>query len=355
MANKPILVVVHGMGRHTEQSLRSEVETVLGDAYSLYPSLGGSLLDRFELFPVVYDSVFESYRESLRQRTGPLHNALQALGGNATPIAKATGAINAIDAALSRDSFSTTHLLDVVLYRYTMLAEPVQVHVARAINAAVVKAGAGNVHVLAHSLGTSVVHDALHKLYSPGGVPDGERSHIGLKPSSSRLGSVNMVANVSRALQHSQKVALSLVRPGERGCLHRYAQFQHKLDPIVRVEPFEPANDDRWVSDLEYRYKYHLDEPSEVLQANVHSLAHYLAIPSVHQYLFSLLFTFKLTKKENNAAHATFHRETASEKAAALREITVEPPGLTDDRVQRLLEAVSALQEMAAGFQEDFR
>lgn len=351
----PILVLVHGMGSHTENTLREEVETVLNEAYALYPSLEGTFASQVELLPVSYDTFFETYRQSLTRQNSPLHGALQALGGNATPIASAAVALNAIDLALSGDSFFHTHWLDVILYRYTMLAEPVRIHVAKAINGAVVRAGAGNVHILAHSLGTSVVHDALHTLYTHGAHRVG-RPPIALNPRRSTLGSVHMVANVSHALQRTHKVGNSLVRPGRYGCTHHFAQYQHILDPIVRVEPFEPANDGRWVSHPEYLDKFYWDRPSEVTRANVHGLTHYLAIPSVHRHLFKLLFPpFKTLQAERNAADTTFFGGNAPDEAAALREITEVPPGAFDHPVLRLLQQAKALKDMVSGFKEVFR
>ena len=132
--------------------------------------------------------------------------------------------INQLEATLSKDSFFTTHWLDVILYYLTLLCEPVRLKVAEVVAARIAEVGGANVHVLAHSLGTAVVHDALAKTYGPDNLTASTGKVLNLSPIEHRLGGVHMVANVSRALQTFVKVGSSIVRPGELGCTSVYME-----------------------------------------------------------------------------------------------------------------------------------
>lgn len=91
----------------------------------------------------------------------------------------------------------------------------------------------------AHSLGTSVAHDAPHALWTTefaGGVR--------IDPADVKAAFVMMVANVSRLLQTDADVLTSAVQTGqasnpERGCLN-FLTARHALDPFTIPRMFDP-------------------------------------------------------------------------------------------------------------------
>ena len=61
MADKPTLIVVHGMGIHTGQSFHKEITEALDYALSLYPNWNGKKInDLVNIVPFGYDDIFNS-------------------------------------------------------------------------------------------------------------------------------------------------------------------------------------------------------------------------------------------------------------------------------------------------------
>lgn len=233
------------------------------------------------------------------------------------------------------------------------MAEPIRLRVATAVAREVRDRGAANVHVLGHSLGTSVVHDALAKLYGSEPLIDGNDDSLKLQVNRDRLVGVHQVANVSRLLQSFRKVGASEVRPGV-GCCATFVEYRHKLDPIAKIKPFDPTDNQEWVPHAVYRHAYDLIEPSGVVSANVHDLGHYLRDPLVHLELFASLFRFRPRVAEREAALEAHLANTVQGRAAALRNV-IENLDLSRESVEELLRAAMALKDMVLAFGEEFR
>lgn len=354
MAPKQLLVV-HGMGQHTKASIKKEAEDAFDAAFGRYPSLKKKKVsDLVEVVPVTYGDVFEEFRKARAKSNEALSTWLAGVNG-ATPLPlQAISEIDAIESSLGSDAFFNTHWLDVLLYRFTFLNELARLKVAAAVGKAIAAQGSTNVHVLGHSLGTAVLHDALAKAYGPDNmVEDGKA--LNLNSVSQRLGGIHMVANVSRTLQTFVAAGSSIVRPGSLGCTNTFSEYRHRLDPIPMIRPFNPTNNGEWVAKSIFTSVYSLKEPTSVTEANVHGLGHYLLIPEVHLTLFRLLFNFAPKKAERAAGEAAYLETTVLGKAKALQATfgdLVSSPN--EGSIQKLLENARALKEMVEGFGEPF-
>jgi hypothetical protein len=140
--------------------------------------------------------------------------------------------------------------------------------------------------VVAHSLGTAVVHDALHALWTTQ-FADGSR----VDPADVKAAFVMMVANVGRVLETDVDVLTSVVQPGKpsnptRGCLN-FVTVRHALDPFTIPQMFDPQAWPDAATVEQGRYQSirinHFHDP------NVHALSHYLSHPAVHIPLMRLL------------------------------------------------------------------
>lgn len=348
------LVVVHGMGQHSAASVDKEVDDACTAAFGFYDSLNGVRpKDKFNIVPVVYDDIFDDYRQKLSTQAGSIAEKIGSIEG---PLAiDAAKAVTDIESDLSTDSFFNTHWLDVILYRFTLLSEPVRLRVAEAVATAVKDVGPSKVHVLGHSLGTSVAHDALAKSYGPENIQlPGGGTVLNLSPTTHRLGSIHMVANVSRALQTFTKVGSSIVRPGPLGCTSALVEYRHKLDPVPKIRPFNPTDNGGWIPHAIFNSVYMLKEPSAVTAANVHGLGHYLTNPEVHLVLFRLLFDFRPKKAERDAGEHAYFATTVEGKAKALQNAFGDFSPPDENSVKALLAAAKALKDMIAGFGESF-
>ena len=343
------LIVVHGMGKHTEASVKKEITDALKTVFSRYDTLKQkNPLSEIEISVFAYDKYFENYRKAIESRgNSDIVTALQSvstkfgglLPGAALEIAK-------LDQSITKDDMFTTHWLDVLLYRFSLMAEPIQLDLAAKIAAEVAAKGGPNVHVLGHSLGTSLLHDTLARLYGP------EPMDVKLSTVRDKLSCVHMVANVSRLLQSFRKAGASEVRPA-LGCCTNFIQYRHKLDPIPQIKPFTPTNNGGWVTHKIFEDNYQLVEPSAVTSANVHGLGHYLLDPEVHLPLLRTVMGFRPLSAERKAAQVAFNGTTIQGKAEALQQ-AMEDLELSRQSVNNLLVAAKALKDMVESFGESF-
>jgi hypothetical protein len=345
--SKKSLIVVHGMGSHTESSVKQEITDALKTVFSRYSSLKSkNPTNAIDISVFGYNQYFEDYRKAVADRSDiatALQSASSEFGGL---LPQTTLEIAKLEKSITEDALFSTHWLDVILYRFSLLAEPIQLALAEKITAEVAKKGGANVHVLGHSLGTSVLHDTLARLYGP------EPMDTKLSTVRDKLHCVHMVANVGRVLQSFRKVRASEVRP-VLGCCTNFIQYRHKLDPIPQVKPFSPSNNGGWVPHKVWEENYQLVEPSAVTSANVHSLGHYLLDPEVHLPLLRTAMGFRPRSAEGKAAKAAFYQTTLKGKAVALEQ-AVEELDFSEQSVKQLLEASKMLKDMVEGFGESF-
>lgn len=346
------LVVVHGMGQHTEASVRTDVLDACKSAFAFYSSLQDKNPENeFELVTVEYNSFFDDYRNAISDRPDNILAALTGISGATPATPKLVAEIMKLENRVKADSLFVTHFLDVLLYRFSLFAEPIRLRVAEAIGKAVRDAGSTNVHVLGHSLGTAVVHDTLAKAYGPEPFIQNGNS-LKLLNRRDRLGGVHMVANVSRVLQSFRAVDASEVRPG-LGCCTLFAEYRHMLDPFTKVRPFNPTDNEQWIPHTMWRSSYRLLEPTSVTQANVHSLSHYLLNPLVHLPLFRLLFGFRPSVHEKNEGSDAYLANTVIGKAEALT-AAVEGLNCSEGSIRELLSAGKDFKDLVESFGETF-
>jgi len=343
---KPKLLIVHGMGQHTEASFKGEFVNGCEWAFNLYSNYAGKSPEEYvEIIPVAYNDIFDDFRETLADRSAPAATRLQAIPDmSGALLTKAITALADFESEIDDDEFFKTHWLDVFLYRFTLLGELVRIRVGRKIADAIgtVYGGPQNVHIMAHSLGTAVVHDTLSQLYNP----DYTLGDIGhLSDVMHKFGSLHLVANTSRVLESIVKPSQSVVKPGTNGCTHYYREYRHKLDPVTWPKPFDPKNNGNWIS--RYRWesrKYALVKPDSVTNehGNTHNIRHYLADPLVHREIFERIFDLQLTDEQKTEGQQNYADATLSDVAEDLKDALAELEDLDLDSINGV--AMAALK-----------
>jgi hypothetical protein len=280
-----LLILVHGMGSNPpkwSEPLLQKLDAIAAQ-YSAFRQ-GAPFSQRCTIAEVRYDGVFERY--------------LEEWNASATEFAKfqkkqklpLPGLVKWLtDDTLPKDQQNVfwSTLLDTILYRgFPVVRDEVRaVAMSQIVGhcTANMRAGSLKVSILAHSLGTAVVHDTLQLLAS--GPQLGNDSFTAKK--GWHFENLFMLADVARLgppalLDLKDSAKTYLVRPRSAGtpgnpatfyCNAMYS-FRHELDPFVRWNPFVPAG---WGEDF--------ISPSPlpaIHAANVHSFTHYLSNPSVH-------------------------------------------------------------------------
>jgi hypothetical protein len=289
---KPILVAVHGMGSHTKTSFKNEVESTLNEAakhYSFFNDDAGDkppFSKKVTVEVIEYNSHFETVRERLQAGGSDLPDMLKGLNNKDSIY----GILKNLDVDFKKDSFFNTHWLDVILYKFSIYGEMIRVKVAEDLVNKLIKykksSNPRDVHLLSHSLGTAVLHDTLHEMFTDGVISTGKVSIDDYQ-----FDSLYTVSNVSRLIHASKHCYESLVKP-EKGVCKKMINVAHRLDPISWPKRFDPKQDEpEWVSDLAYQYQLFRDIKTEAMtEANTHAITSYLANPKVYRDLFSTLF-----------------------------------------------------------------
>lgn len=344
---KQTLIIVHGMG--DPKDFKQEVIDSLNSGLDLYPAYKGQKIE--QLVDVVYydyDGVFNKYRKAMASATKKFATRLDAL--EADDLHPVRGDFMTWEKEIDGDSFFKTHVLDVLFYRYSFLAEPARIGLAQKIVKAVEDNGAQNVHILGHSLGTSVVHDTLESVYKK---YDTHKREKNLEPTLHRLGSVHLVGNVSSVLQSFMHVDKSLVRPN--GCTQAYYQYRHAVDPFTWPSPFDPIENGFWTSgSIADEAQYRSLRPTAVMGVNTHAVTHYLQDPVCHGPLLQMLY-FNLSNADIAAAAAAYSKDSLKGKAQTLRDRWRELELHKLEGVPALIKAAQALRDLLANFGQTFK
>jgi hypothetical protein len=293
---KNTIMLVHGMGKPTDEMF-NQWQAALKRTYERY-SEGELFEDRFDCFNIEYDSIFENLRSNWNEQIEGILNS--DVTGLALPTEDDLS-------AFTEDNFYTTHIQDVLLYRFIpQVGENVRAHIIEKINEVVQSVhSSSEISVIAHSLGTSVIHDAVNVMYHQ---PDAHGNK--LSPLDFRFQTIAMIANVSRTLKSRWSPYGSLVRPGvgtsTNYVTNTFFSTSHKWDPLVSLRRYSPV--DNW-PDLEtaLNNRVAVVEPSIITRPNIHDFLHYLENPQVNIPLFRMLRNKRfISKDEQNAAEKTY-------------------------------------------------
>lgn len=284
---KHLILFFHGMGKHAE-NWSVEAWKTLKTAYDRASS-NGMFERRFAPIEITYDSVFNAQRDSWSNQAANLTALFKDSGAPSAAISR----IVDLHGSVGKDSFFTTHVLDVLLYRYfeivrSKVLKTVVVQIQETLLGSTPQGGVLNWSIVAHSLGTSVAHDALHWLHQK--TKDGG-GNVSIRNFASSTGL--FVANVSKLLEKSPPALESMVRPSMQrtnGIFDYYLNARHLLDPIPKPNSFRPPYD--WLDEATRGAvppRFQQIEISELTGTNPHALEHYLANPKVHVPFFRAL------------------------------------------------------------------
>ncbi len=258
---KSILVVIHGMGRHTAEDIKNTVIKAGNIALQRYEKYKNEKFEDYvDVKGIGYDHFFEEERKRIVDSNKPVSEYFKAAKNLPDLFIEN---IVELESEIGDDSFYTTHALDVLLYA-GLLVEQVRLSCLKDLCGYMADKGDSTFHVLAHSLGTAVVHDTLHKAFT-GGIKDDDGKSYALNPVTHKLDSLWMVSNVSRLMYALNPMRTTpdpkntVVKPstGSAGCAHHFYNIRHVLDPFTKFYPFDPQPGDSWLFPDDYDDYYH--------------------------------------------------------------------------------------------------
>lgn len=329
--SKHLVFFVHGVGDDAKgwsKALRAEFKALF-DSYPLPPG-GLPFSELFQTEEILYNDFFDVWRQRASQDANA---AIRELGAGGLPQNAATRLLEA-GAGAGGGGFLRTHALDALQYRFLRLvSESIRSTVERQIMLKLTETEFGTPvrwSIIAHSLGSSVVHDTLHEMFSPGA---GAQDSALFQPFA-----VAMLANVSQLL-HNDKVLgpgidaySSFVKPNrepDQGACRFYLGAANKFDPIALAGDFKPPAN--WLSGSAKAQRRYRPLDIEAIPKNrqVHGFSEYLAHPGVHVPLFRILSgdPDRITDAQEDEAHAQYRSahplpDPADLKRRAIEELT---------------------------------
>ena len=306
MSEKQVLILLHGMGKHTADSFKKEVVDAANNSLQRYPSYSDLKFEtKVDIHSIGYDHLFEDLRQKMAESGSSLKKFIETeLGG--TDLPDFIDDLVEIEAGLGSDEFIYTHVLDVIFY-LTLLGEKVRLHVAGELLKIIKKyPSTTRVNILAHSLGTAVVHDALNKLYTTGASTKKQ-----LNVDQHKLTSLWTIANVSNIITLFSGLEGpydSLVKPGAGGCVVRLNNAFHRFDPFT-LKPFkrfDPDNSNNWLEPVVFQYRYKRFKTTKVSRINTHDVMGYLEDPIICHDFLNHFFDFQPGEEEKAVGDAAF-------------------------------------------------
>ena len=283
---KRVIFIVHGVGRHNagwSQEFSKRFKALLNaleedDGFERAPLVAE--LKNTTFVEVLYDDIYQQFVAVMLEREGAFIEALQFAG------LKSLAKLFTTDSA--EKSAVRDNIFDILVYRamreHRLMTRK---HVALQMMKAVRELGTDEVEysVVAHSMGTAVMHDTLQEMATESGSPLRHGFAFSFK-------NLAMVANTSALLRNDFDPRESLVRPfiavNDPGYVTSYLNFSHKFDPVAQIYSYEgymkgqPAK----------RYTY--ATISHIQEKNIHALLHYLNDPGVYIRLFNAIYGKKL-------------------------------------------------------------
>lgn len=312
---KNVIFLVHGIGVHPEGWSKADDGPIraLSDAAEYYPGFSEQepLSAAVEFVEIRYDDIFDD----IRTRWAELANNLNGAGlPMATPpiLDSITGALAQADG----DSVIATHVLDVGMYvGFRLVQRLVQLRVASEMMKTIADhagedEGSRHYSVIAHSLGTTVAHDAIQRMATAGWLSDAEKLGDALadgnfstddlqravkrygknpfSPGNFKFDCLFQVANTSRLLSQTKPAYESSVRPrfssGPRhNAVRRFFNVDHVLDPIGKFRKHRAK--EAWPRAASKATAIDLFDIDHIHDINVHGFAHYLSHPALHSQI----------------------------------------------------------------------
>lgn len=282
-----VVFVVHGMGKQAP-GWSGAVTTFLKGRYKAVNN--HDLQETVTRFVEInYDDIFTGWLGRWAKETPAMAQVPE--------IQNALGFLNQMD----KDEPLYTHIADVVLFAlFPQIATEVITRVRTQMMAIWAADRTAKFSILAHSLGTSVIHRTVATLNDPayGGT---------FPPDQIQFSNLVMVANVSKVLtlRDHNDVYKTLVTPGPDGYCSNYWSIHHAWDVITMPWAFgHPAP---WAvppgTFLDTEVRHFDGDP------NVHDFLHYLKNPRIHLQLLSRVSDLRLTEDEFNAAVDSYEQD----------------------------------------------
>ena len=286
-----MVLVIHGMGTHKPGETKKLIADSLNQAAKNFGLADFDINDKVEFFQFNYSDFLDEIRLKDAEKVGELVNHISLLKGHGLGEKSASELISFFS-DFDKDEMLYTHWMDVVYYGLMFWGEKIRVDLAKKINDLMIEREEGNrkFHIIAHSLGTAVLHDTLAKLFRKDTDITSEIPQ--LDTDRFQIDSLWMVANVSRLLNLLNDISdpnHSVVNSDpENGCTSLLFNVRNEFDPFTWVKTYK-----RPIKRLKGKH-IKLDT---IRKINTHDLGEYVEHPDFSARFLSSILRIKIPKQ----------------------------------------------------------
>ena len=276
---KQLIILVHGMGTHNKGEIIKEFKKAIGDRAKSFGKHDLEFLKDVDYREFNYSEYFDLIRKQFAENAQARKKGFIYLTGKGFE-EKLLNQLTSFESNFGKDEFFYTHWLDVILYSTMYFGEKVRIDFISSFEKLRKKYDHKNIHIICHSLGTAVVHDALAKYYREESDPFDEIPD--LKTGNFNIASAWTVANVSRMvnmLNGLKDPYHSTFVTGSDGCMSDFVNIRHKYDPFTWFMTYgrQMDNSATFVN-------------SEIRKVNTHDFYEYMTEPNVARAILNYIY-----------------------------------------------------------------
>ncbi len=288
--NKPMVLVIHGMGTHKPGETKKSIADGLNQAAKNFGISNFDINDKVEFFQFNYSDFLDEIRLKDAEKAGALVKHISLLKGQGLGEKASTKLIEFFD-GLDEDKVFNTHLMDVIYYGLMFWGEKIRVDLAKKINDLMIEREHDNrkLHIVSHSLGTAVLHDTLSKLFRKD--TDITSKVPQLDVDRFQIDSIWTVANVSRLVNLLNDISdpnHSIVKSDHGGCTDFLYNIRNEFDPFTWFKQYNrPINEGG----------RHI-KVKTVREIDTHDLKEYMEAPAVAEAFLSNVLDISISDEQ---------------------------------------------------------
>ncbi len=308
MASASVILLVHGMGTHPKGEITKEYKKALADRATSFGITDTGFIKSVDIKEFNYSEYFDLIRMQFAQNAEARSKGFRFLTGKGfeeTLLKQLT----TFESNFGKDEFFYTHWLDVILYGTMYFSARVRLDFISAFEKLRKTYGHQNIHVICHSLGTSVVHDALAKYYRTDSDPFDDIPD--LKTGNFNIASLWTFANVSRMvnlLNGLEDPNHSSVVTGSNGCTNNFINIRHAYDPFTWFKTYDRRMNDK----ITYINKV-------IRKVNTHDFYEYITEPSVSDTLLRFIYGVNVSDSNYEQGVTLYKKDAISVEVKELK------------------------------------
>lgn len=344
MPSKQLIILVHGMGTHAKGDFTKEFKKALSDRAKSFGIADDSFLSTVDYKEFNYSEYFDHIRQQFAENAAARKKGFGFLTGKGFE-EKLLQQLTKFESNFGKDDFYYTHWLDVILYATMYFGEKLRVDFISEFEKLRKKYDNKNIHIVCHSLGTALVHDALAKYYRLDSDPFDDIPD--LKTGNFNISSLWTFANVSRMVNLLNGLTdpnNSTVVTGSDGCTNNFVNVRHKYDPFTWFKTY-----DRKMKNLV------LIEDKVIKKVNTHDFYEYVNEPRAARGILSFIYKINVSdtnfKKGDEEHKANQLKQEVKELKAAIDAVRNDP---SKDTIKAAIDEFKKIQAEIDKLKSDF-